>query len=132
MDLYNNMLVKPAIPLAAHTATATGTTIDRSGYEGVLVVAVVGDVTDGDHALALEHSDDGQEWEAAPTTTMQGELGTLDSTSEAGVVEVGYLGTARYVRVVSTVTGSPATGGVYGALVLLGGAFVSPVLREGA
>lgn len=131
-DLYNNLLAHESLPTALRTTTLEGTSVDRANFDGVMAVLVVGTITDGSHAITLEESDDDEDWSTVAAGDLQGELPTLTSASDAGVVEVGYLGTGRYVRVVSTVSGGPSTGGVYGALVLGGHPFVAPVDRTEA
>ncbi|MFF8980182.1 hypothetical protein ACF08A_25640 [Streptomyces cellulosae] len=136
-SVYNHVRAVPTLGAAAHTATATGTAADRalSGASGAnewhasaALLVHAGTVTDGTHTLALEVSDDGSTWAAAPASDLQGTLPALDSGSSNRVFEVGYSGTARYLRAVSTVAGA-TTGGVYGAVILLGFPNTLPIDR---
>jgi hypothetical protein len=105
---------------AAYTSDADGAGVDLQGYDGgALVVLAVGDWTDGTHAVAVEESDDDSTYTAVAADDLDGSFSALDAAGDDSTVQlVGYLGSSRYVRVSVLVTGSPATGAVYGAAVL--------------
>lgn len=131
--LYDTMLTSVSVGVQALTdGTETGDAVDRAvngGMQDGVLIVVAGTVTDGDHAVALEESDDGStEWTAVPDTQLEGELPTLASTESGSVVEVGFRSTKRYVRAAVT-TSESETGGVVGALIALNSPRFSPVAR---
>lgn len=114
VDLYNNLSAVTTLAPAARTAAATGNAVDLQGYEGALIQAIVGTITDGTHTLTVEESADATTWAAVAAANLQGSFATLAS----GVNQkVGYLGTKRYIRVNAGVTGA-TTGGVYSVVVV--------------
>ncbi len=123
VDLYNHLSVATTLAPAARTAAATGATVDLAGYEGALIQAVVGTVTDGTHTLTVEESADGTTWAAVAASNLQGSFANLGSNTNQ---KVGYLGTKRYIRVNASVTGA-TTGGVYGVVVVRGNPRKYPV-----
>ncbi|MFG2515967.1 hypothetical protein [Streptomyces sp. NPDC048584] len=136
--VYNHVRAVATLGVAAYTAATDGSTVDRklSGASGTnewhqsaTLLVHAGTITDGSHAITLEVSDDGQDWDAAPAKDLQGALPTIAAADDGKVYEVGYLGTARYLRAVTTVSGSPETGGIYGAVILLGFPNVTPISR---
>ncbi|WP_330349577.1 hypothetical protein [Streptomyces sp. NBC_00582] len=133
-DAYNNLLVKNSLTPAARTASANGTTVDRaedsSMFEDALVVIPVGTVTDGTHTFEVQDSDDGTSWAAVADTYLQGTEPAVTSSTDETVYELGYKGLKRYLRVITTVTGSPSTGGLYAAQVVLSNPRVAPVVRN--
>lgn len=135
--VYNHVRAKATLAVAARTATANGTAVDRklSGSAGTnewfgsaMLLVHTGTITDGTHAITLEVSDDNSSWSAAPAADLQGTLPSIGSSNDDTVYEVGYKGTARYLRAVTTVSGT-TSGGVYGATILLGFPNVLPVSR---
>jgi hypothetical protein len=115
-QLSSQISVATVLPPAARTANATGSSVDLADFRSVAVEAIVGIITDGTHALTVEHSDDGSIWSAVPAASLQGSFSNLASNT---VQEVGYIGNKRYVRVNSTATGA-TTGGLYSVVVLRG------------
>lgn len=130
-DLYDNVQVKPSLTNALRAATATGTAVDRayngSNFHSVMVIVHTGTITDGTHTITVEESDDNSAW--ATATALQGTAPAIVAADDDKIFEIGYLGGKRYVRVKSTVSGSPSTGGIYDALVLLGDPRNAPVVR---
>jgi len=123
VDLYNNLNVVATLAPAARTAAGTGTAVDLQGYEGALIQAVVGTITDGTHTLTVEESADGTTWTAVAAANLQGSFANLASNVNQ---KVGYLGTKRYIRVNATVSGA-TTGGVYAVAVVRGNPRKAPV-----
>lgn len=124
-SLYNVAIAKATLaPDVARTATVTGTAVDRmtdeGGFRSALVVVNVGTVTDGTHTVAVQDSPDGTTWTAVADEFLQGTEPAITSASDERVFEIGYVGHQRYLRVVVTVSGTPATGGLYDAVILLG------------
>jgi hypothetical protein len=130
-DLYNRIgIVQDLVP-AVYKTTQTSTGIDRTAYEGgtdALVCALtVGAYTDGTHTFAMEDSPDNTNWTAVDAAYLQGSFTAISSSGQQNAVQkVGYIGTQRYVRVVDTVTGSPATGAQYGVNWIVSGAHYLP------
>lgn len=112
--------------------TFEGTAVDRSQYQNYARTAAVlvfaGTVTDGNHVISLEASDNNSDWTAVTSAELLGTTPTLTSSNDERVHEFGYTGAARYLRVVSTTT-STSDGGVYGAAILLGDARREPIAR---
>ncbi|MEU9861327.1 hypothetical protein AB0D99_10645 [Streptomyces sp. NPDC047971] len=124
-SLYNVALAKSTIlPAAARTSTTTGATVDRmtdeGGFRSALVVVHAGTVTDGTHTVAVQDSPNGSDWTAVADEYLQGTEPALTSSNDERIHEIGYTGHQRYLRVVVTASGSPSTGGVYAATILLG------------
>jgi hypothetical protein len=118
--LYHRVLPKQSIVPAAHTATATGTSVDTAGFESATIYIDAGVITDGSHVITLQDSPDNSTW-TTNTTDLLGSTPTLTTGANNGgsaVSSFGYKGGARYIRVVSTVSGA-TTGGVYGASITL-------------
>lgn len=123
-DLKSNIKDSMSLAPAARTATANGTGVDISGAGGVEILWVVGAITDGTHTPSIEESDDNSTFAAVAAGDL---IGTLAALAASTNQKVGYRGTKRYIRAVTTITGSPATGGVYGAVVLQSGKRKRPV-----
>jgi len=113
--------VSPAISLAVdtHTASANGSAVDLQGYEAALVLVVTGTITDGSHAIGLQESDDASTWSNVASSDILGTLPTIGATDDDKTFTFGYIGSKRYLRVTTTVSGA-TSGGAYGALVLRG------------
>ena len=105
---------------ALKTTTTTGTGVDTSGFNSVAVLLLPGAITDGTHTPSIEESDaSGSDYSTVAAADLSGTPAALTANT---IQEIGYKGRKRYVRVVVTVSGSPATGGYYGAYVVRGGA----------
>jgi len=135
--VYNHARAKPTLAIATRNATANGTAVDRtlSGASGTnewfssaMLLVHTGTITDGSHAITLEESDDNSAWAAVAAANLQGSLPTIAAANDDTLYEVGYTGTKRYLRAVTTVTPG-ATGGIYGATIVLGFPTVLPVSR---
>jgi hypothetical protein len=136
-SVYNHVRTKASLAIAARTAAANGTAVDRqlsgaSGtnewYSSAMLLVHTGAITDGTHAITLEVSDDNSSWAAAAAADIQGSLPSIGSTDDDKLYEIGYTGNKRYLRAVTTPSGT-TTGGVYGATILLGFPNVLPVSR---
>lgn len=123
VDLYNNLSVVTTLAPAARTASGNGSTVDLQGYEGAMIQAVVGTITDGTHSLTVQESDDGSTWSDVAASDLQGSFANLASDTNQ---KVGYLGTKRYIRVNATVSGA-TTGGVYAVVVVRSNPRKAPV-----
>lgn len=134
-SVYNSSMAAVTVLPATIDTTANGTTVDRSSpslsnFRSAMLVVVAGTVTDGTHAIKLQESDDDSSWSDVAAAHLQGDAISLTSANDEQVHEIGYTGDARYLRAVTTVTGSPTTGGVYGAFIVLGDARRTPIPRS--
>lgn len=121
----NSIYVSSLAPAAAVDASADGASVDTmqglSAYRSSMLVVHTGVVTDGTHAFKIQVSDNNTDWVDAPAADLQGSAISVTSANDETVYMRGYNGPARYLRAVATVTGSPATGGLYSAgFVLMG------------
>jgi hypothetical protein len=116
VDLKNYLDVVQSLNPAARTASANGTGVDLANYNGAMVVLHVGTITDGTHTPRVEESSDNSTYTTVAASDLIGSLAALAT----GVVQrVGYIGSRRYIRVATTVSGA-TNGGVYGASVVRG------------
>ncbi len=122
-DLKNNIDEVTSIAPAAHAASVNGTGVDLKGFDGAVVSFVVGAITDGTHTPTVEESDDNITYTAVAAADLEGTLVDLTANTNQ---RVGYKGSKRYIRPVSTVAGA-TTGGVYAATVIRGIAHMRPV-----
>jgi hypothetical protein len=117
--------------LPAKKTTFTSATIDRmksdGGYEALTLYLLAGTWTDGSFAFAINDSPDNSTFTAVGTSAPDNLIpdaitGFASITSALTAVnqKVGYVGSKRYVQVVCTVTGSPATGCTMDILGVLG------------
>ncbi|OLZ72569.1 hypothetical protein AVW11_04030 [Streptomyces amritsarensis] len=123
-SLFNTLVARSTIAPALHAATVTGTTVDLllhgDAARSAMVVVNAGVVTDGTHTIQVQDSPNGTDWTAVADEFLQGTEPAITSANDDRVHEIGYTGQQRYLRVVSTVTGTPSTGGLYAVDVLLG------------
>lgn len=127
-DYDKEISTAQSIVPALVAATATGAAVDLSGFDKIGVIVAAGVITDGTHTLKLQESDlSGSGFTDVAAGDQSGSLTALTSGAGGSAnQEVAYMGSKRYIRVVSTVTGSPSTGGVYGAIVVRAGARTLP------
>lgn len=133
-DPYSGLLVKQSLtPAARVNGTVNGTAVDRaeddSFFQDALVVVSTGVITDGSHAISVEHSDDNSIWAAVPAADLQGVAPTIVAADDNKIFEVGYQGRKRYLRVVAVTSGA-TTGGIFGADIIQAGPRVAPVIRN--
>lgn len=122
-DQKSNLGAAASLAPAARTASANGSGVDLQGFNAATVAFQVGAITDGTHTPSVEESDDNAAFTAVAAADLIGSLANLASNT---VQRVGYRGSKRYLRAVATVAGA-TTGGVYGALVVLGHPNEAPV-----
>lgn len=133
-----------ALPVIKTTQTATG--IDLANYNGCTVYILANTWTDGTLTPVIEESDslstgyttvanaDLVGWAATSATDFTpvrvgGAQPTAISSAATAINQrVGYIGGKRYVRVTTTVTGSPATGCGYDVIIQAGDARNKPPL----
>lgn len=98
---------------ALKTSTTTGTGIDLANVIENTVFFLPGAITDGTHTPKLQESD--ALGSGYTDVAAADQVGTLAAIAANTIQQVSYIGSKRYLRGVVTVTGSPATGGYYGA-----------------
>lgn len=134
-DIVDRIHVVSAVDaMPAKKLTFTGATIDRmsndGGYESLALYLLAGTWTDGTFAFAINDSPDAAVWTlvTAVNEVPQPNTGFANISSVATAVpqKVGYIGGQRYVQVVCTVTGAPATGCQLDIVAILGDARVNP------
>lgn len=127
-DLLHNTMVTTSLQPAARTnGTATGTAVDLRGYDAAMFVVSFGTYTDGTHTPSVQHSTDGSTYTTAATTDLDGTFSAVSSGAGSNTVQmVGYIGSARYVRVVMTTSGA-TTGALSTASVIAGRPRNAPV-----
>ena len=110
---------------ALHAATVTGPAIDLAGFASNQICFAPGTITDGTHTPKVTECDtSGGTYTDVAAADLDGSLAALASDT---LQTVAYIGTKRYIKLVSTVTGGPGTGGQYSATVTLGGSRKTPV-----
>lgn len=123
MDIKQTQDIQNSLAPAARTASANGSGVDLANFASATVAFVVGTITDGTHTPSVEESDDNTTFTAVAAADLIGSLAALASNTNQ---RVGYRGSKRYVRAVSTVAGA-TTGGVYAGVVIRGDARKQPV-----
>lgn len=127
-SLYDDVAVRTALLPAVRSANGTvnGPSVDMAGtrnyFRVAMLVVIAGEVTDGTHAVFLEHSDTGVGgWTAVPAGEREGSIPAITSANDNAVYRVGYAGTKRYIRASITTSGAPGTpqGGIISAALLL-------------
>jgi hypothetical protein len=130
--------------LPAITTTQTSAWIDLSAYNGATVYILAGTWTDGTFTPVIKESEDGSTdlgaaaaadlvaWKATSATVFTpvrvgaSQPAVISSAATAVNQRIGYIGGHRYIRVVTTVTGSPGTGCTYDVIIQVGEARVIP------
>ena len=121
-SLYNHARAKITLAIAARTdGTVDGTTVDLhenlDGSRSAMLIVHAGTITDGSNAVTLQESTDNVTWTAVAAAQMQGAVPALTAANDLALYEVGYLGSARYLRA-SVVTTGATTGGTLGAVIV--------------
>lgn len=128
---YETAIVRHTIaPAARLDGTHNGAAVDRAfsgGAQEAIVAITTGAITDGSHAVSIQDSDNGSTgWTAVPASQLQGPVPTILAANDDGVFEVGVAISRRYLRVAITTTGA-TTGGIVGAVIVLGDFRHTPV-----
>lgn len=143
-ELKNSLASRQSLAPALRTATATGTAIDRAGFESLTFAIHIGAWTDGTHVVHFEHSDDNSTFEGVLEDELVGAVAGLagatevfgltvgdDGNSPSGPtyqnenVLIGYIGDRQYVRAKVTISGA-GTGAFVGIDAILGHASSRP------
>lgn len=133
MDLYSAL--SPAVSLKAAnqsdpTVPVNGTGVDRSGYEGVVVLFDAGTLAGSATptiTAEIQESDDNSTFTAVAAADLQGGvLPAIVAANDETLYERGYLGTKRYVRVSITAKGGTTPALPCSAVVVRSGGRVQP------
>ncbi|TIN02693.1 MAG: hypothetical protein E5Y34_06600 [Mesorhizobium sp.] len=133
-ELKNQLASRQSLAPALRTVTATGTAIDRAGFESLTFAVHVGDWTDGVHTVSFEDSDDNANFDAVAAANLVGTAPVIQDdgnspngpTFENENLLVGYIGDRQYIRSKVTITGAPGTGAFLGIDAILGHASKRP------
>ncbi len=138
-DLANNLALRHVIAPVVATATQTGASVNRAGFESVafaIHVGVGGITFSGTNRIDMvaEHSNDGTTWTACTqddvTGVTMGASGIFRSLQAAhaapSVTKVGYVGARPFARVSAVFAGTHGTGTPVSALAFLGEALSVP------
>lgn len=108
-DLHNLVTIGAAIALTAvaNGEDVTGEVIDRQGSDGLEIAIQVGAYTDGSVTPLVEESADNVTYTAVADADLTNTEASA-ALSSAGVSNIGYIGSKRYVRV-TAVTASAST-----------------------
>ena len=119
-DMSELLYASQTLAPKAYTTSTDGTGVDLRGYDAATVVLSVGAFTDGTHSFTLEESSDDSSYTTVAAADIVGSTLVLDSTGEMNAdYWCGYIGSARYLRVASTIS-AVTTGAVYGATIIKG------------
>jgi len=130
-DLYHNQDGVISMKYGAKTAAGNGDVIvDLLGYEGAMVFVMSGTITDGTaYVFKITEGDDSGLSDGAEASALHGSNPSFGVDDDDKLKAVGYRGSKRYVRVdLKTVSGSPSTGGIFGAIVVRGFPRHAPVV----
>lgn len=124
-DLASNISPASSVAPAVHTATVTGSAVDLLGFDAAAVMVSTGAIAGaGDFTARIQHSD--QSASGFVDVAADDLVGTLPATLLADrVVEQGYIGNRRFVRVV--LTRNSGTSIAAGAVVVRGHPMHAPV-----
>ncbi len=138
-DIANNIALRHVIAPIVATATQTGASINRAGFESVAFavhVGVGGITFTGTNRIDMvaEHSNDGTTWTACTqddvtgaTIVAGGIFRSLQAAHAApSVTKVGYVGARQFARVSAVFAGTHGTGTPVSALAILGDALNAP------
>ena len=133
-DLANNISAVQSLAPAVRTSDTNGTGVDLQGFESATIIVDTGaeGVTFSGSVkidFKLEESSDDSTYTAVTSATAvtdgtvdsNGVFLTLDDNAETPqIASIGYVGGARYIRVVADFTGSHSTGTPVAASVIKG------------
>jgi len=125
-DVISSVALYPQT--VANAAAASGSAVDRRGYDGGVICCTVGATagvpTTLSMAFKVEESADNAEW-----TAITGKTSTLTSKDSSGEINLDLTGVKRYIRLVvtGTLTGGSSPTGTCAGIVTLGQARALPV-----
>jgi len=125
-SMYDDTGVAVTLPPAARSAAGAvnGAAVDMGQggefYRNALFVVVTGTITDATHTITFQGSDDGTTgWTALDPSGISGSVPVLGPANSNQVHRVAWDGgNKRFIRAVTTVGGTPTTGGIYTVVVV--------------
>lgn len=128
IDLYHNIDAVQSIPPALYAAAQTGAAVDLKDFNSATVLIDVGAWTDGTHTIIVEESAlPASGFAPVADADLLGTEPVIDGADDdAQLYLIGYVGSKRYIRVVTTENGG--TGAVLGAAVIRGAPRVAPTV----
>lgn len=119
-----NVKLHTAIRPQLLAATPTPTGVQIGAWQFATCVFVAGAITDGTFTPSVTHKETVDDnYAACASTDIDGTLAALEANTEQ---RVGYKGVYNYIAPLITVTGSPGTGGLMAAFVILEGPVRGP------
>lgn len=120
-DLHNNIDGGSALTPrnVAANGTINGDSVDLRGYMAAEFLILSGTVTDGTHAVNVQHSDDGTAWVEVVAADILDAEPSFAATDDNTLKQVGYIGPKRFCRI-QLVSSGVTTGGFFGAVVAKG------------
>lgn len=124
-DIVNSLDLVQSLGPAGNRGTGNydGDGVYIGDHNGAMVVVSIGTITDGEHALEIQESNDngvGDAWAAVAAEDLEDALAAEYLAANSDTVhKVGYKGMKTWLRVVSVVTNG-TTGGIYEAGVIVG------------
>ena len=126
-DLVSNILAALSIaPAANRTATTEGTGVDLRGFDSAAVIFNFGVVTDGGWTIGIEESDDDSTYTAVAADDIIGTPVEVVDSTDVRTYQLGYRGSARYIRAVVTESTASTTGALFSATVVRGDPLQAP------
>jgi hypothetical protein len=102
-ELYSDSAFVQSLAPIVVSATDTGAAIDLAGYESALVIVSTGAIVgSGDFTVKMQESDTTTSGDFTDTAAASRVGSFPASLAAASVVRVGYNGTKRYIRLVTT------------------------------
>lgn len=130
-DMKNNVGASVTLAPATRTTDATGTGVDRTGYESVTLLVQVGLLTMGEYSFPFKESDDDITYTTIAAADLIGDAIVInDASDDEKVYRLGYKGKKKYVRgdlAVTAQSPSITTGLPCSAMILLGDPGSRPV-----
>jgi hypothetical protein len=130
--LYTGLTALPAIK-----TTQTSPSVALAGYDGAMIYLLAGTWTDGTLTPVIQESADNSTFTTVANTDLVAFQATsatvftpvknggaqpaaISSAATAINQRIGYIGAQPYIRLVTTVTGSPSTGCLFDAIIVAG------------
>jgi hypothetical protein len=116
-DIRSNIKVVPVIEPGVYPGKSEGKAVDTAGYDSLTFAIAMGEAgKTGGFELAMEHSDDGKEWELVRPDNVLGEAGLDAPFGYTG----GTTGQRRYVRLSLSPKGKSTKGTGLAVMAILG------------
>ncbi len=140
-DLLDVMAVKTALPAATYAADNTPAAVDVSNFAAAIVSLAIGIggitfTTSNKIEFKLTHSNDNSTYEAVTVDDVTGlsSVGTggiihslVAEQAAAAIVNVGYVGGRKYLKLLADFSGTHGTGTPLAAVVVCAEPMIAPV-----